>query len=412
MTKSPLLPIFLTVFVDVLGLTLMLPLLPFYAKEFVASPLVITSLAASYAACQLVAGPILGGLSDRVGRKRVLMVSQTGTLFGFLLIASAGVVARRYGSSAGLATLFAGRVIDGLTAGNLSIAQAYIADVTRPENRTRSFALIGIAFGMGFLVGPGISGELDHLFGHAGPPLAAACLSLTSIIFSALLVPNQAELEKLKVQFGGAAPEGQGAPAAKRSLAFARFFTQPAPRRRLVQFFCYTTSFAVLTGGLALFLGERFHFGVRATGRVFMISGLVGAILQGAIGRLVRRYGEGRLAFLGFLTMLVGYPLLGFANSEAQLYLIVIVSSFGVTVVRPSVTTLITRSVGRHEQGAVLGASQSMASVSQIIGPMLAGLFIEQHLLWAYGLAAGFFALLGAVLSAQRDPAPDPVGSA
>jgi MFS family permease len=410
MTKSPLLPIFLTVFVDVLGLTLMLPLLPFYAKEFVASPVVITSLAASYAACQLVAGPILGNLSDRIGRKPVLMASQAGTLFGFLLIASAGLVARRYGSGAGLATLFAGRIIDGLTAGNLSIAQAYIADVTRPENRTRSFALIGIAFGMGFLVGPGISGELDHLFGHAGPPIAAACLSFTSILFSALLVPNQVELEKLKILHAG--PAADGAPAARRGLSFGRFFTQPVARRRLLQFFCYTTSFAVLTGGLALFLGDRFGFGVRATGRVFMISGLVGAILQGAIGRLVRRLGEGRLALLGFLTMLLGYPLLGFVQSETQLYLIVIVSSFGVTVVRPSVTTLITRSVGRHEQGAVLGASQSMSSVSQIVGPMLAGVFIEQHLLWAYGLAAGFFALLGVVLSAQRDPVPDPVQSA
>jgi MFS family permease len=410
MTKSPLLPIFLTVFVDVLGLTLMLPLLPFYAKEFVASPVVITSLAASYAACQLVAGPILGSLSDRVGRKPVLMVSQAGTLVGLLLIAAAGLVARRFGTGAGLATLFAGRIIDGLTAGNLSIAQAYIADVTRPENRTRSFALIGIAFGMGFLVGPGISGELDHFFGHSGPPLAAALLSLTSIVFSGLFVPNQAELEKLKVIHGGAA-EGQGPPVAKRGLAFARFFTQPAPRHRLLQFFCYTTSFAVLTGGLALFLGERFQFDVRATGRVFMISGLMGALLQGAMGRMVRRFGEVRLAFLGFLSMALGYPLVGLVGSKSLFYLIVIFTSFGVTVVRPSVTTLITRSVGRHEQGAALGASQSMASISQIVGPLLAGVCIERHLLWAYGFAAAFFAVLGLILSAQRDPTADPVGS-
>jgi MFS family permease len=148
--RQPLLPIFLTVLVDVLALTIILPLLPFYADSLGATPIVVGLLTASFAVCQLISGPILGRLSDRVGRKRVLLVSQMGTCIGFLVLGSAHT----------LWMLFLGRIIDGLTAGNLSIAQAYISDVTKPEERTKSFALIGIAFGMGFLIGPAISGRI------------------------------------------------------------------------------------------------------------------------------------------------------------------------------------------------------------------------------------------------------------
>ena len=164
--KSPLLPIFLIVVVDVLGLTSMLPLLPFYAEHFGASPVVVGLLISSYALCQLVAGPILGQISDRVGRKPVLTVSQLGTFAGFLVLAWAP----------SLWVVFLARIIDGLTAGNLSIAQAYIADVTAPKDRAKSFALIGIAFGIGFLIGPGASGYLTHHYGYRVPIFCAAAL--------------------------------------------------------------------------------------------------------------------------------------------------------------------------------------------------------------------------------------------
>jgi MFS family permease len=401
----------LTVLVDVLGLTLMLPLLPFYALSFDASPLVVTILGATYASCQLVAGPVLGRISDRVGRKPVLLVSQMGTFVALLII---GGASRSHGA-VGLAMLFAGRIIDGLTAGNLSIAQAYISDVTLPEDRTRAFGLIGISFGMGFLVGPAISGFLAHRYGFAAPAYGAACLSLLSILFTFTLLPGQAALAKIRAARGTAAADDAGPPAGERSLSFGRFFARPLPRLRLLQFFLFTTSFAVLTGGLALFLRERFSFNVEKVGYVFMVSGLIGATIQGGlIGRLVKRLGEARLALAGFFSMAAAYPLLGPAHSVPMLLVLVCVGSFGVAVVRPCVTTLITKSVGRHEQGAALGTSQSLASISQMVGQPLAGLFIEHHLLWAYGMAAGGFALLGALLSlSSPEPAADGVvGSA
>src|SRR5215467_7423959 len=176
--KSPLLSIFLIVLVDVLGLTIILPLLPFYAESMGATPRVFGFLVSAYAISQLIAGPPLGHLSDRVGRRPVLLVSQMGTFVGFLMIAYARV----------LWLVFLARIIDGLTAGNLTVAQAYIADVTDEKNRAKSFGMIGIAFGLGFLVGPGVSGYLAQ-FGNTYPIFAAAGLSFISILCTYFLLP-------------------------------------------------------------------------------------------------------------------------------------------------------------------------------------------------------------------------------
>ncbi len=226
------------------------------------------------------------------------------------------------------------------------------------------------------------------------------------------LPPGKVELEKIKAEHGVAdeqADAARGGAAGERTLALGRFFGRPLPRRRLLQFFLYTTSFAVLTGGLALFLERRFGFDVKAVGYVFMVSGLMGALLQGVLGRMVKWLGEARLAAIGFLTMAAAYPLLGVIHTVPSLIGLVCFAGFGVTVVRPCLTTLLTKSVGRDEQGAALGTSQSLASISQMVGQPLAGFLIEQRQLPAYGIAAGVFALLGALLSFAPAPAADGV---
>lgn len=406
MLRSPLLPIFLTVFVDVLGLTLMLPLLPFYTEHFGGTPKTVGLLIASYAFCQLISGPILGRLSDRFGRKPVLLVSQVGTCASFLII----------GFSNTLWMLFVGRIIDGLTAGNLSIAQAYISDVTRPENRTRAFALIGIAFGSGFLIGPAISGIMAHRFGFASPAFAAAGLSLLSILLTATLLPRNpirpqddeaaayrdAPAGDARVPVGGRPPPP---PAASRSLAFGKFFARPGVRRRLSEFFAFSLSFSILVAGLALFLERRFGFNVENTGWVYAFSGLIGGFVQGGIiGRLVKRFGDAKLAMIGFVTMAIGYCLLGLAYRIPVLLVLVAISGFGVAVTRPALTTLITRSVSREEQGSALGVSQSLASIGQIVGAFIATSLIEHGWLGTYGLAAGSVALVGVLIGLQPEP--------
>lgn len=398
MLQSPLLPIFLTVFVDVLGLTLVLPLLPFYAEHFGATPLVVGLLAASYAGCQLISGPILGRISDRVGRKPTLLVSQMGTFIAFLII----------GSANSLWMLFLGRIIDGATAGNLTIAQAYISDVTRPENRTKAFGLIGVAFGSGFLLGPAFSGILAHRYGYSAPAFGAAALSLTSILLTAALLPAKPVL--------AAGPAAEGAPRPRAPLnrvgAIRQLFDRPLPRRRLLEFFAFTLSFSTLIGGLALYLERRFEFDVEKAGYLYAFSGLIGGLIQGGlIGRLAKRFGEERLTLIGFGTMTVGQGLLGAAHSLSSLLVLVGLASFGSAIVRPAITTLLTKSVGRDEQGAALGVSQSLASVSQILGPITAGFLIQHKQLAAYGLTAGAFAAIGVLISLQKIPAGEPVES-
>ena len=224
MKKSPLLPIFLIVAVDVLGLTLILPLLPFYAEKMGATPTEVGLLVAVYAACQLVAGPLLGQMSDRTGRKPLLLVSQFGTLIGFLILAYAHV----------LWVVFVSRIIDGITAGNLSLAQAYIADVTEPENRTKSFAVIGVSFGIGFLIGPAISGYLST-FGYQYPIFAAAALSATSILATYFLLPSVtpgegAASRRLRVSIGECTRSTSSGPALRRCSG--NFFCTYSPLRR------------------------------------------------------------------------------------------------------------------------------------------------------------------------------------
>jgi MFS family permease len=389
--RSPLVPIFLIVLVDVLGLTIILPLLPFYAEKLGATAQQATLLVSAYAVCQLVAGPLLGRMSDRTGRKPLLLVSQLGTFAGFLLLANAW----------SLWVVFVARIIDGLTAGNLSLAQAYIADVTEPKDRARSFAVIGIAFGIGFLVGPGLSGFLSG-YGYHWPIYAAAALSLTSILCTATLLPANPPLPP-----GVLAPPGPG--GERLSILawgqYAGYFRQPGLASLLLQFFAFTIAFASFTSGFALFAERRFTwhahpFGPKEVGYVFAYSGFLGIILQGGlIGRLVKSFGEAALVRAGFLAAVVGYALLGSAHGVVVLLAAATISAFGNGVLRPALTSLITQQVSRGEQGTVLGLNQSLLSVAQIAGPALAGALIDRGFLAMWAALSALVVLVGLLLS-------------
>jgi DHA1 family tetracycline resistance protein-like MFS transporter len=390
--RSPLLPIFLIVLVDVLGLTIILPLLPFYAEKFGASATVVGLLISSYALCQLIAGPVLGRMSDHRGRKPLLIVSQFGTLIGFLILAFAG----------SLWMIFLSRVIDGLTAGNLSLAQAYIADVTTPENRARSFGVIGVAFGIGFLIGPAISGYLAQ-FGYVYPILAAAFLSASSIVCTAVLLPKAEPHTN----------QGAGGSGGRRLdvfdwKAYTEYFARPGLGRLLWQFFFFAFSFALFISGFALYAQRRytFHghpFGAKEVGYVFAYVGFLGLILQGGLmGRLVKLLGERTLVWTGFAVSAVGYGLLASTRTVGQLLAASTVNSYG-GVLRPAVTSLITQQADRHEQGVVLGLTQSITSISQIIAPVIAGTLIDRGQLGAWALMTAGVAFVGMLVSLPRD---------
>ena len=386
MFSGPLLSVFLIVAVDVLGLTIMIPLLPFYAERMGASPFQVGWLIGIYAACQLVSGPILGRLSDTMGRKPLLIASQIGTFIGFIVTAFAP----------NLWVLFLARAIDGATAGNLSLAQAYIADVTRPEERAKSFGIIGIAFGLGFLIGPAVSGLLAG-YDYRLPIFAAAALSATSVVTTWLLLP-------------AVTPGGAGGPAPGRRLsvfdwrAYAAYFAQPRLSSRLWQFALFALGFAMFVSGMPLVLERRLTwagqpFGPEQVGYAWALAGIFGVLWQGpALGRLVRRFGESRLNLAGFVGYASGYVLMAFVVSIPMLVLATAVLSMG-SLVRPALTSLITHAAPREEQGAVLGLMQSLNSCASIVGPVFAGFLIQQGLLTVWGLVAAATALAGLALA-------------
>jgi MFS family permease len=389
---SPLLPIFLIVLVDILGLTIILPLLPFYAEHLGASATQVGLLISTYAFCQLIAGPILGRWSDHIGRKPLLIVSQLGTFVGFLILAAANQ----------LWIVFVSRIIDGLTAGNLSLAQAYIADVTTPENRAKSFGVIGIAFGIGFLIGPAITGLLSPytFHGYSLPILAAAFLSASSVVCTATLLP------KAEPHTADAAP----GPGGKRLnvlnwKAYSEYFARPDLGPLLLQFFCFAFYFSLSMSGFALFAQRRFTWqghpvGAREVGYLFAWAGFLGIILQGALmGRLVKWLGERKLVWTGFAATAATYTWLGWVQTIPGLLANATLGSYGSGVLRPAVTALITHKAGRREQGVVLGLTQSLTSVSQIIAPIIAGSMIDRGYLTGWAVAVALVALAGLFLS-------------
>jgi multidrug resistance protein len=397
-----LLPIFLIVAVDILGFTIILPLLPFYSERLGASPTLVGEIVSIYAVFQLVAGPILGQLSDRFGRRPVLLISQAGTLIGFLLLAY----------STRIWMVFLSRAIDGATAGNLTTAQAYISDVTKPENRAKAFAIIGVAFGFGFLVGPAISGFLAR-YGYQAPIFAAAALSLTSVLCTFFLLPRREAIHEHIAADGNAGPGGK-----RLSLIswgeYRKYFKDSTLARLLLQWLLFSLSFSTFVSGFALFAERRYHWnghavGVREVGYIFAFNGFIGIIMQGGlVGRLVRWAGEKKLVEIGFLTSLLGYAAIGFTNTVGQLLWVMSLASIGGAGLRPALTSMITQKAGRREQGVIIGLTQSLTSVAQITAPVVGGLLIDHELLTSWAVWAGALAGIALFFQARNKPA-DPI---
>lgn len=402
--RSPLAAIFLIVVVDVLAFTLIIPLLPFYAERFGATPEHVGMLVSTFAVCQFLAGPVLGNLSDRVGRKPVLAISQLGTFAGFLVLANAH----------SLAMIFLSRVIDGATAGNLSVAQAAIVDVTTPEKRARGFALIGVSFGIGFLIGPALSAWLVT-YDMRLPIYVAAGLSLLSVIFTLVMLPAPTKREPAPAgSLRGEVPPGPSKPERRLGVldwgAYGAYLARPEIASRLAQYFLFSLSFITFTSGFALFSERRFvtsdgrPFGVREVGLVLAYSGVLGVILQGGlVGRVIARYGEARMVRFGFVLQAIGFAMLAWAHTVPMLLAASTVSSIGNAPLRPGLTSLITRRVGPHEQGLVLGLSQSLNSIAQIGAPLLATFVIGRAWLPLWALLAGGFAALALLVPTHGD---------
>lgn len=407
--RSALLPIFLIVLVDILGFTIVIPLLGLYAEKFGASPLVATTLVSVYAVCSLLSTPLIGKLSDQHGRKPLLMISQAGTCLGFVML----------GFSNSLWMVFAGRILDGLTAGNLSIAQAYISDHTAPENRAKAFGVIGVAFGIGFMFGPALGGWLGTAYGMHMPFVVAACLSLCSILATYTLLP--AEAPRREPPAGDAANVGPGGrrPGAFDFGTYAAFFRRPGMLAIYTQFFMFSFAFSCFFSGFALYAERKFTtadghpWGGDEVGYLFAYTGFLGILLQGGLlGRIVKRYGELNLTIAGFLSCAIAYACVGLANGLTLLLIGATISAFGNGVLRPVITSRLTQAVGRHEQGLAIGISGSLSSVAMMLAPPSGGAMLEGHWLLAWALVPASVVTLGLIVTLLSSGPPAPAKAA
>ena len=385
--------IFLIVLIDVLGITIILPLLPFYSEHFGATPLTVGILVSSYAVCQLIAAPILGYWSDKVGRKPVLIISQIGTFIGFLVLARAD----------SLLWIFISRIIDGLTSGNLSTAQAYISDVASPKVRAQALGKIGVAFGIGFFVGPALTGILSH-FGYQAPILAAAGLSFLSIMASIFLLPKETAKPKATQEAAGAKTTGATAVESLRPSTFLKYFARPGMSALLLEIFLFFIMFSAYVSGFALFAERRFTFhgvalNAKQIGYAFAYFGLCGIIIQGfMIGKLVEKFGERRVALQGFIAAFIGYVILSFVHAPVWILVTGVFTSFGNGVLRAVLTSEIAGKVSPHERGTIMGVVQSLQSIGQILAPIGSTLLIEHVDLTLWPLFPAVICLVGIIL--------------
>lgn len=362
-----LLTIFLIVFVDMLGFSLILPLLPYYANSFGANDIVIGLLVASYAAAQLVGAPVLGRLSDRYGRRPVLLASIFGSFLGFLMLGFAGA----------LWMLFVSRVLDGLTGGNISVAQAYIADVTDAKNRTKAFGLIGAAFGLGFIIGPAAGGILSAGGHYALPAFLAAGLAFLNMILVYFLLPET-------IVRGSQSPEKPRASFNVRALLQALSKPRVGPLLH-IRFF-YGVAFAMFQTVFSQY-AQRLGLSVQTTGFVLTYVGILAVIVQGfAVGRLAKRYNETLLITAG--AGLMALAMFGWALTPNLSILLIVLTPIAIAggVLNTVISSALSKSVYPEEVGGTLGLATSVESLTRVIAPSLGGFLLGVVGIWAPGV--------------------------
>jgi MFS transporter, DHA1 family, tetracycline resistance protein len=366
--KPSILIIFITVLIDLVGFGLILPLIPLYTDNFGASKLFIGAIIASYSLMQFIFAPIWGRISDRIGRRPVLLGSTFCATVSYIIFA--------YGSSLqnhslALWTILLSRMFAGICGANITVAQAYIADITPPEKRSARMGIIGMAFGLGFILGPAIGGTATKYFGLAAPGWVAAGLCALNFIWALVRLPES-----------WAPNMEEHVPQRPHLAQWIHTLTTPQLNILIAVFFLATFSFTCFESTVGLLVKENFHIdtktkeGISQIVYLIVYSGIVGALSQGFIRPLVKVMGEPKLVALSMFLAAVGIGLLPFAQTNLVLYIVLGVFAIGSSLTRPPVFGMISQLTAAHEQGTNIGVAQGVGSLARIVGPIFAtGLF-------------------------------------
>lgn len=358
--RSPLAFIFITVFIDLMGYGMVIPLLPFFVQRQDAGATAAGALGSLYALMQLIAGPILGALSDRYGRRPVLLICLLGTATGYLIL----------GFANSLPLIFIAIMIDGITGGNLSTAYAYIADVTTNENRARGMGLVGAAFGLGLMAGPAIGGLLSA-YGLSVPAFFACALSLSNVVFGFFVLPESLP------------PEKRMPIDSWRALNWLTqligVFRISTIRLLLLATFTLNLAFAGLQTNFPLFSQARFGWDATRNGIFFAFVGVCAVLVQGILyGQIQPRVGEKRLTIIGLTLMAISLAAVATAPYDWLMYPIVALGALGSGLSIPSITGLVSQRVPPGTQGRLMGGTQVVLNLALILGPIIAGVSFER----------------------------------
>ena len=413
MKRTPsILVIFLTVFIDLVGFGIVVPILPLYAREFGANRFIIGVIFAAYSAMQFIFSPIWGRMSDRIGRRPVLLMSTAGACISYVL----------FGFSSGLANhvlalwlIVLSRILAGTCGGNITVAQAYVADITPPEKRSKKMGLIGMAIGLGFVFGPGIGAVSLSGLGLTGPGWIAAALSASNFVLAFSILPESRK------------PDSEQAKPRPHLDQWIHTLTVPQVGLLVIVFFLATFSFSCFEATLSLLIKDNFHLDAIAAGKtagyLIVFVGLIGAFCQGgATGRLVKRFGEPKLIMMSLVLTGVALILVPFMQGAPEfsvkllfqsagwpwvkLIVALCLLAIGSSLARPPIFGMISNLTPGHEQGATIGVAQGAGSLARIFGPIFAnGLYVVGNFqrpgVIPY-LTCGVIAILTGILAMQR----------
>jgi len=375
--------LFLVVFVDLLGFGMVIPTMPLYARHFGVSEAVTGLLSASYSAMQLIFAPIWGRLSDRYGRRPMLLGSIAMTAVGFL----------GYALAPSFEWLLVSRLFAGAATANLAIARAYVADVTPPEERAGGMAIIGISFGLGFILGPAMGGLLSSRYSLAAPGYAAAALATANLVAAWFILRE---------------PESHT--QASHRPRFAALFEElkrPGIRGLLLVAFLSILAFSALENTFAFLAADAFDIQEHDVSYVFVYIGVVAVLVQGGLVRpLVRRFGERKLLIVGLALQAVTFVALPYARTVTGMLLVLAPMSLGTGLTQPTLSALLSKLARKEDQGGTMGLGESASAFGRIIGPIFGTTSYTMAMAFPY-VAGGVLMAIAAAVAASLRPGPD-----
>lgn len=360
---------------EVMGFSLILPFLPLFARDLGASPLTIGLILTSFSLFQFISAPIMGRLSDHYGRKPMLIISQLSTMISFIIL----------GFANSIWLIFLSRIVDGLFGSNFTIAQAYLSDISTKKDRSKVFGLTGVAFGFGFMVGPAVGGSLSR-FGYSLPSFIAAGITFITILTTHFLLKETVKRKKdIKISI-----------KIFEFSYFKKYFSSKKISPKLWALFSFLLGHQIWVSTLALYAAKQLGFGAQEVGFVLMYIGIISIVIRGfLLPKLIDWIGEKRLTYIGLGSMILGMLIILLVRTWPFLLVAVSFFSFGGGAARPLLTGAISNSVSGKEQGAILGLSNSLGSISQIFGPLIGGLVINYFIPGILGLTSALVIAIG-----------------